>query len=117
MTQTTIQIDWVAVINDTGFRLGFRDAREGRPPNELMGDVNPLYQIGRTAAIEASHLDLPEATDYYSMQMRMLVESCPAMVNEFVISATRFFIEQQAAVEAAKKASDDVTGGTDANVS
>lgn len=87
---TTLTIDWRGVFCEPGFRKGWLDQRNGGFTQDI-ADINPLYQIGRCAAIEAKGFELPDVTGYFSMQMRMLLEACPEMRREFVISGARFF--------------------------
>lgn len=96
MTKVVIQIAWASVISHDAFQLGFRHVRENTPPDAQVGDTYPEYQLGRGAALEAPYASLPSKAAFFTMQMRMLIEQCPAMVDEFKKSALRFYQDVQA---------------------
>lgn len=107
---------WAAMFCSASFRQGWDDARAGRPSppgsveqhaislkdgsEQVLGrvkvaqaDVDIIYVLGRLMALETASLklQLPDPVGYLSIQMKMVIEACPAMiqnlVTEFRISA------------------------------
>lgn len=110
MTEIPIQWNiqpekWAAMFCSASFRQGWDDARAGRESPDgtvesvigrikvKQADVDVIYVLGRLMALETLplKLQLPEPAGYLSMQMKMVIEACPAMiqnlVTEFRISA------------------------------
>ena len=92
----TVTIAWHLLFANPAFRLGWVHSRAGAPPDPTVGDIEPSYQLGRLMAIEAENLKLPDVAPYFSLAMRQVIDTCPAMVNEFAKSTIRFYAELEA---------------------
>lgn len=104
VTTHTLTINWPALFNSEPFRAGWSDYRAGRPIDhtlhegadpQIRAPIDALYAIGRAAAAEAPTFDLPPPAQYFSIQMKMLLEACPEMRKEFKLSALRHFINPE----------------------
>ena len=104
MTVRTLTINWPALFNSEPFRTGWEDYRAGRPIDhtrhegvdpEIRAPIDALYAIGRAAAAEAPAFELPPVAQYFSLQMRMLLDACPEMRKEFKLSALRHLLNPE----------------------
>ena len=90
----SFRIDWPKIFADAMFRRGWADRRGGKPYDYATGDGNSCYALGRLMAAEAPKATLPDVYPYYSMQMRSVVQQCPAMIDDICLSAMREAAQQ-----------------------